>query len=55
MKRGRTFSCRGELTTGGEAVCHETLEEDGVEVSASKVDGGGVAGGSRADNDLSWS
>ena len=48
----RTFSRRSKLTTSSEAVCHETFEEDGVEVSASKVNRGGVPSGTRADNDL---
>lgn len=55
MGRGRTFSGGGELTTSREAICHETLEEDGVEVSASKIDSSSVPGGTRADNDLACS
>lgn len=28
----------GKLAAGSETVCHETLEEDGVEVCAGKID-----------------
>ena len=55
MDEGRgvhTIGGCGQLTTGGEAVGHETLEEDGLEVGPSQVDGGGVSCGSRADDDL---
>ena len=48
----RTVSRRGELATGGEAVGHEALEEDGVQVRTAKVDGGGVSGRARANDNL---
>ena len=48
----RTIGRRGELTAGSEAVGHEALEEDRVEVRTSEVDGGGVPCRSRADDDL---
>lgn len=42
----------GELTTGSETVRHETLEEDGVEVGTTEIDGSGVSCRTRADDDL---
>ena len=48
----RTISRRGELTAGSEAVGHEALEEDRVEVGTRKVDGGGVASRSRTNDHL---
>ena len=38
-----TIGCRCELTAGCEAVGHESLKENGSEVSTTQVDGGGVA------------
>lgn len=52
VKRGRTFSCRGKLTTSCKTICHETLEEDRVEIGASKVDSGCVPSRTRTNNDL---
>lgn len=48
----RTISGRGQLTTGGKPIGHETLEEDGAEVGSGQVDGSGVACRPRADDDL---
>ena len=53
MERRCTFSCRGELATSRKTVCHETFEEDGVEVGASEVDSSRVPSGTRTDDDLS--
>ena len=47
-----TISRGRELTTGREAVRHETLEEDRVEVGTGKVDGCCVSCRSRADDHL---
>ena len=41
----------GELAAGGDAEGEETLVHDGLEVGAGGIDGGGVAGGARADDD----
>lgn len=43
--------CR-ELTTGGKAVGHEALEEDGVQVGTAEVDGGGVSCWARTNDHL---
>ena len=48
----RTVGCCCELTASGEAICHEALEKDGVEVRTAEVDGSGVASRSRADDHL---
>lgn len=40
-----------KLSTGSESVSHHALEHDGVEVGTGKVDGSGVAGGARSDDD----
>lgn len=42
---------RSQLTTGSNTVCHETLIENGLQLSASQVNGGRVGSGPRADND----
>ena len=48
----RTICGCGQLTTGGKAVGHETLEEDGFEIGPGQIDRGGVSCWSRADDDL---
>ena len=48
----RTVGGGGELAACCEAICHEALEEDGVQVRTAEIDGGGVASGARADDDL---
>ena len=47
-----TISRGRELTTGREAVRHETLEEDRVEVGTGKVNGSSMTSRSRANDDL---
>ena len=49
---GRTVCCCCELTAGSESVCHEALEEDGIEVRTTEVDGRCMACGTRADDNL---
>ena len=48
----RTVGGSGELAACCEAICHEALEEDRTEVGTRQVDGGGVASGTGADDDL---
>ena len=48
----RTIGSRGQLTTSGKPVGHETLEEDRLEIGPGQVDGGSVSCRSRADDDL---
>lgn len=47
-----TVGCGGKLTTSGEAIGHEALEEHRIEVCASEIDSCGVASWPRADDDL---
>jgi len=47
-----TISSCCQLTPSGEPICHETLEQDRLEIGPSQVDGCGVSCGSRADDDL---
>lgn len=42
-KRKLAVGCSGKLTTSGEAVGHETLKQDRVEVGSSEIDGSCVA------------
>lgn len=48
----RTVCCCRKLPAGGEAVCHESLEKNGVEVRTREIDGCGVSCGARADDHL---
>ena len=48
----RTISGSSELTAGSEAIGHEALKEDGLEVGACEVDGCCVSCRSRANDHL---